>query len=354
MKIVKFIAFIFLSCLSSVVCAESISVYLNYSLAALRMVDSNPRSITNRQNYLDQLNELVKQFHASSHEDDESVAQKSLDRTALIMMDLFNKQAKLGADYDNNLGKDLFNDVNEQSLRSTRVIYFFENRGQANLSVNINDATQLALSNYQLLFDKSSHYVLTRESDNKVVSTDTIHSYPYQIQVDGFVITIRGGRILSNDKFIIAPLNNAASKIQLLINDPKSLALAWPVNALPTHSVSEGSISVTDIVNTTTPAFSIAQQLNPPLTVKFISSTQYVLMNTTTTEAIEGPIAYQDTANQPVFPTPNGYDPGYRITLQGYQHSGNEFTINYNLKSADDNRNGLAMENIYQSFLLQG
>jgi flagellar hook-associated protein 1 FlgK len=129
--------------------------------------------------------------------------------------------------------------------------------------------------------------------------------------------------------------------------------MGWPVmTTLGSQAPgSTGTISVTGITDTTNSAFSIPKNLNPPITVVFLTATSYQLQSTDTSQLIEGPISYDPTLGANIFPTPGGYDPGYRVSLAGANQAGDNFLIGYNTNPAD-NSNGLALAGLYQKSLL--
>jgi flagellar hook-associated protein 1 FlgK len=280
-------------------------------------------------------------------------AQNALGRLSLGIMQTFNAQNKLGIDYNGNLGGNIFNDINSASAMSQRVLPNSNNTGTENMNVTISDVTQLTTSDYILVFDTPTHYTMTRLSDKTVVGSGSISSLPQQISADGFTININSGTIATGDKFTISPTRGASENMGVAISDPKLLALGWPVsaNSNPLNQ-GNGTINVDNILDTTNSAFSLPKQLNPPITIKFLSPTTYELINANTSAVMEGPITY--TPGAPVFPTPGGYDPGYRISISGSNiQAGDTFDIKYNTNNGD-NRNGNIMESQYKNGILQG
>jgi flagellar hook-associated protein 1 len=318
------------------------------SLTTLNELTSNPSSVALRKLYISQLNKITNDFNSLSANESELNSKDNLNYLALVFMDLFNKQHKTGLDVHNNWGSNLFTDINNESMTYKRVSASPNNRGTENISVDINYVEQLPMSKYKLDFETSTFYIVTRQSDNQVVNTGYITELPGHIVVaDGFVININQGNIFAKDRFIISPLKNAAKSIKVTIPDPELLALAWPVVATNNYAnKSMANIAVAEITDVNNNSFSIAHQLNPPVRVTFTTTTSYMLVNGNTGALIEGPISY-DQAYANIFPTPSGYDPGYRVTLAGIPNPGDQFNIDYNLHSIEDNRNGLALKNLY-------
>jgi flagellar hook-associated protein 1 FlgK len=227
------------------------------------------------------------------------------------------------------------------------------NTGSGNISVAINTPGQLINSDYQLVFSDATHYSLKRKSDNTVVSSGNITSYPATIQADGFTATISSGTFNAGDVFDIKPTNGALAGIQVLMTDPGKLALGYPVSAsASTNNAGQGKITVDSILNTSNSAFSTPGQLNPPIKIVFLSDNSYQIVNATTNAVMEGPITYDSAVNNSIFPTPGGYDPGYRVTLTGTVKQGDTFNIDYNSSPIGDNRNAQQFINLYTNKLV--
>ncbi|RDI39962.1 FlgK family flagellar hook-associated protein [Aquicella lusitana] len=289
-----------------------------------------------------------------------AAAQAALGRLALAFSDKLNTQNKLGIDGNGNLGGNIFANINTASAMANRVIANSNNAGSASMTVNIDDTSQLTTSDYRLSIGASNTYVLTRLSDNTVVSSGTISSFPQAVTVDGFTINVNSGTLSAGDQYLISPTYGAANNLALAITDPSQLALGWPVTASEgtKQPGSNGTIEVKDITDTTTSDFSIPKQLNPPIEIRFTSSggiVQYSLYNATTSTLIEGPITYDPTSGANIFPTPANYDPGYRVSISGNNiQDGDTFNIAYNTNSASDNRNARTMVQLYQQGSLLG
>jgi flagellar hook-associated protein 1 len=282
-------------------------------------------------------------------------AQATLNQLALTLANALNSQNKLGIDANGNWGGNIFTDINNTGLVNQRVLPNAKNTGTENMTVTIANTNQLVASDYKLVFDTSSHYILTRKSDNTIVSQGAISSFPTLINTDGFSLSLNSGSIVAGDSFIISPTADASSAMSVMLSDAKMLALAWAVDAQKgQQNTGSGAVNVDAILDPSNTAFSIPGQLNPPLTIQFLSPTSYQIVNANTNTVMEGPITYSPTSGyNSVFPTPGGYDPGYRLSLSGTIDTGDVFNIGYSSKITSDTRNGLAMEGLYQQKLLQ-
>lgn len=284
-----------------------------------------------------------------------SDAQNALNRLALTFANELNAQNKLGIDALGNWGGNIFNDINNPTIVTQRIVQNANNSGSEDMTVSITDTSQLTISDYTLLFDTATHYTLTRKSDNVVVSAGNVSSIPQQISADGFSISLNSGTIVAGDSFIVSPTKSGATSMNVSLSDARLLALAWPVKAeIDQQNKGTGTVKVDAIIDPTNSAFLIPNQLNPPIRIEFLTDTTYQLVDASTNAVMEGPITYDPAAgSNSVFPTPGGYDPGYTVSLSGAIKAGDKFTINYNDKMSADNRNGLAMEGLYTKKTLQ-
>jgi flagellar hook-associated protein 1 FlgK len=278
--------------------------------------------------------------------------QHALDRMALCFIDNLNTQNKLGIDSNSALGSNIFNDINTTSMTSNRMIPNSHNTGNIGMTITVNDVSQLTTSDYRLNIGNANAYILTRISDNVIVDTGTA-SLPHTVIVDGFTMSLNSGILNVGDQYIISPTLGAVNNMDLAISDASQLALGWPVNASSgiKQPDSNGTITVDSITDTTNASFSVPLQLMPPIEIRFSEASgviQYSLYNSNDNTLIEGPINYVQGGE--IFPTPAGYDPGYRIIISGNRlRPGDTFNVQYNVNSTGDNRNALASAALYQT-----
>ncbi len=276
-------------------------------------------------------------------------SRNALGRLALVVAQTMNAQNELGIDLNGNLGEAIFQDINTPVATTNRVITNTSNQGIADLTVTIDDASQLTTSDYQLTFDSPTHYLLVRKSDNQMLASGDISAFPQSINADGFSVNIEGGTWVAGDTYTLTPTKYGARDINVAMTDAAKLALGFPVIAASAPgNQGDAQFVLTAITDTTTSAFSIPKQLNPPIMVEFTSATMYQLISAVDNTVIEAGIPYDPTNGVEVFPTPGGFDPGYRVHLSGSSQAGDAFTLNYNINGSGDNRNGLMMANLAQ------
>lgn len=283
-------------------------------------------------------------------------AERALGRLSMAMTQSFNAQNKLGIDLNGALGGNLFNDINSSTAMNDRVITNTNNTGSIGMTVSVNNISQLTSSDYKLLIGAGNTYVLTRNSDNSVMSSGTFtNTFPQTVSVDGFTMNITSATFKASDQYVISPTNDALNLMSVAITDPTKLALAMPVNADPSASnLGNGVVHVDSITNISNSSFTTPGQLSPPLKIQFLSATTYQVVNANTSAVIEGPITYNPTTGANIFPTPGSYDPGYRVSLSGTIAAGDTFNLTYNTNVSGDNRNGQFMINLYQQGVLDG
>lgn len=275
--------------------------------------------------------------------------QMQVDRIALTIAYELNHQNKLGVDANGDLGTNIFNDINSLDAVTHRATANSSNSGSATIGVYIRDPHQLKDSAYELRFDSPTHYVLTRTSDGAVVEDGNVSSFPQSIDVDGFSLQIDAGTFSADDVYILQPTKGSAESLQLDMQDGVKLALGFPVKTSASiENTGNGQIRVDSIMDTANSAFSLPRSLNPPLRIEFLSSTTYRLVNADDGSLVEDNITYDPLNGVDVFPTPAGYDPGYRIHLSGQIEAGDQFAIEYNADGIGDNRNGLLLAELYR------
>lgn len=336
---------------------KKLKIDIRESYESLQRLASYCGSRVNRQYYLKSLNNVIDDFHQID-EQSISTSPKKYDKLALVFMGNINSQHKAGLSLDGNMNNNLFTDINSDTLSHQRVIADNNNRGSENISVSIENADKLSGEQYRLTFDSPFHYTLRREKDKAIIASASIEKIPQFIYVIvGITIKINSGEIIRNDSFVIAPLRHAARNIQLLINDPDKIALGWPVHAHQNYTSpgSNADIRVNSITDPDNASFATPGELNPPLKIKFLSDknglSYSIFDNSTSSERLIGGSYPYDPDNTELFPTKDGYDPGYRVRMNGTAHTGDVFNIDYNKYPAGDNQNALAILDLYNSHL---
>ncbi|HSX50376.1 MAG TPA: flagellar hook-associated protein FlgK [Cellvibrio sp.] len=213
-----------------------------------------------------------------------------LGRIALVMADQFNTLQKQGVDLDGDYGQNMFRDINDPLTTASRVKHDAGNAQPYDrlLNVTITDASKLTTSDYQFdIVPGSTNYLITRLSDNTVVSQGSLNGfYPTSIEFDGVSVNLTGGSFQGGDSFILQPTHNGASDIAAVIQRPEDLAFASPIRtASSTGNSGNGIISAGEVLSqldkngNLLPAFSKPGELSPPIIIRFTSATTYDVLD---------------------------------------------------------------------------
>ncbi len=282
-------------------------------------------------------------------------ARNELGRIALTFSDQMNQQNQLGMDLNGNLGQLVYRDINDASMIAAREIANQNNTGNGNIEVSITDLSALTSSDYTFRVAAGNMYTLVKEQDGTLVSSGSIGGLPSSINVDGLNITLQSGTFNDGDSYLLIPTREGARNLTLTLNDSAQFALASPVRAEADNAnLGNGKIKGGLAVDTTNASFTTPGTLSPPIDIVFLSPTSYQLVDANTLAVIEGPIAYDPNIDNPIFPTPGSYDPGYRFDLTGKVNASDTFHLVYNTDGISDNRNGLQLDAIQNKEILKG
>ncbi len=295
-------------------------------------------------------------------------AMNELGRIAITFADALNQQQRLGLDLDGNFGNNLFNDINSATAMSARALASGTNTGSAAIDVHIGDTSALTGKDYRLSFSSATDYQLV-DADGQVVQSGTLGGVPATITTpDGFEIRIAGGSTFATgDYYRIQPTRLGAREIGVALSDPRGLAFAQPIaTGAGNLNTGSGTVSAGVTLSTRTAAgalqntFATANQLSPPLLVRFTSATTYEVLDNTNPAApvpMAPPVTGTFTpgqANTVTINDPVSGDPVYSFDLAGYPATGDTFTIGYNANGSSDNRNAVALGDLRMSDLIGG
>ena len=150
-------------------------------------------------------------------------ARAALGRIAIGLVETFNDQHRLGISLDGDVDSSFFANPNATVVSL--------NGAPQNVNASITDISALTVSDYNLTYQGGNLYSLTRLSDDVSVTIDTGGTWPYTTtSVDGFELTI-GAAGTAGDQYIVRPSMNGARDIDVLLTDPRKLAMAGPLKA---------------------------------------------------------------------------------------------------------------------------
>ncbi|MDO6460404.1 flagellar hook-associated protein FlgK [Granulosicoccaceae sp. 1_MG-2023] len=256
-------------------------------------------------------------------------AMNQLGRMAVALTDSMNEQHSQGITVGGVSGGDFFT-IGEPDYTPNK-----SNTGDATLDIAIDDASELAASDYQLSYD-GSEYTLTRASDGTSISG----SGPL-MSMDGISVEV-SGTANAGDTFLIQPTQNAARQFGVAISNVNDIALASPVrSAASLDNAGSGEITspvVSDSANTA---------LNDTVEIRFNTPADtFDVVNTATGATLDSAVSY--SKGEAI-----SYN-GWEVSISGDPAAGDVFTVEYNANGTGNNRNGQAMADLQNAALIDG
>jgi flagellar hook-associated protein 1 FlgK len=291
-------------------------------------------------------------------EDVISLAFNSLGRIAIGLSEAINDQNQKGVDLDGDLGGLIFNDFNSTAIAQNRILIDDNNTGtvvDGGMQAIITDTTELTTSDYELTFSGAGglDYEVKRLSDG-VVFNGTLTAFTDTISFDGVAVDISAGVPAAGDTFYINPTKNAAIDIELSITRAQDLAYASAINVEADSLGNTGTgivsnVSVVDVYDDTGSLLaefsSVAStaELNPPILIRFNSTTDYDVINSNTGVAISSGVSFVSGQTNTISV---GSPTAYEFELSGAPESCDEFTVSYNGTGVSDNSNAVALGDV--------
>ncbi|HQQ69636.1 MAG TPA: flagellar hook-associated protein FlgK [Alicycliphilus sp.] len=248
-----------------------------------------------------------------------------LGRMAQAIGMTMNAQNKLGLTLDGQKGADLFA-VPASANGHT-------NSATAAGNVSYADPTQFAASDYEVRFNAAGAQVV-RLSDGRATNFPGAATPPAQLTVDGLSFNVTGAGA-AGERMLFKPFADAALNIKALVNAPRDLAAANPINAAM-GTANGGTLQLASLKATGIPA------LTPPaigtnVTLSFNGTGGFTIAGTAGT-----PVDLSTNPPTPIAPLPSPPAPpatyaftsgqaisinGWSITLQGTPKSGDTVNI---------------------------
>lgn len=214
--------------------------------------------------------------------------QNELGRLAASISRAFNDQHAAGIDLDGEFGQAFFSDVNDPSLVSQRVTYLINsglsgtNANPGSVNVFIEDPFSSVASDYEVRFSETNAgtYSITRRSDGEVVQRGDASVTPHTAEFDGLRVEFANGEFRPGDALLLRPYADFGSQFEVVLDDPKALALGSPVQ-LAEDPANGGSafVSVAGVTDPQHPIFANDGELVPPLLIEFLTETQYRVLD---------------------------------------------------------------------------
>ncbi|SFF97534.1 flagellar hook-associated protein FlgK [Neptunomonas qingdaonensis] len=317
-------------------------------------------------------------------------ARDELGRMAIGFAESMNTLHSAGMDLNNELGGDLFKDVNSAAQQYSRISSRSDNQSsmRATSGVSIQDISKLQASDYELTYDSDNSITLIRNSDGKQMRINQLAEVKPELpatsfattadalaavdeegefyldadgktlsfQVDGMKVTLKTDTRLSNgDTFLIQPVRTGAEDLSLQLQDGRKLALASPVRVTP-DSDNNGSGVATVSVTDPDVLMAASNKLDPPIDIVFNNPDASVADSVMTYTVYD-----MSEPSNPQALSSSDYEVGKTIELNGYDvvveglpTPGDRFSFSFNKDGVSDNRNALALSDLQQKDIFDG
>ncbi len=253
-------------------------------------------------------------------------SRQSLGQTAVAFVQQFNAQHAAGMDLRGNLGGDFF------AIDPPGVLYSSGNSGSGTATATVSDLGAFTGADYILEFDGAS-YGLTRADTGASIPLTGSGTAADPFVADGISIEV-GGAAAAGDRVMIRTGHGAASSIQTLISDPRSIALSASTRV---------QAALGNIGDASVNSVSAADPADPNLL-----TTAVIEFTGANTYQVNGAGSFTYTDGQPIVIN------GTSVTITGNPGTGDQFTIEPNAAAAGDNGNALLLADIQAAGVLDG
>ncbi len=251
-------------------------------------------------------------------------ARRELGLLAATITNAFNEQHAQGVDANGDLGGTFFRDL--QPLVADGA----GNAGTAVVAATVADATALEARDYELRFDGGTWSLADAATGQPLAMTGTgTAADPFLVA--GLAITVTAGAA-ANDRFLVRPVTDAASRFAMSISDSGSIAAAAPVRtARSLANASDAGITLAGIADVANPS------LQQPVQLRFESATTFRIYDSGNND-LSGPLAYTSGADI----TFNGWT----VRVAGNPSMGDRFDVLPTPPGSADNTNALALAQV--------
>ncbi|GLP94986.1 flagellar hook-associated protein FlgK [Paraferrimonas sedimenticola] len=265
-------------------------------------------------------------------------AKMQLSQLAAGIAGAINEAQRNGFDLNGQIGQDIFSDINSPELSLGRVGGYSENTGNAQLSVNIDDFSQLGSGSYTLSFEAGQYQLLNKTSGEQIPLTPDPNDPSRLIGGDGFSIRIDAGAMNDGDRFEIRPAAGISSALEVTMTDPDGIAAAgYSIEADENNSgATLGVLGVDRTANNFPTADS-------PLTLTFDASN-----GTYTATDKDG-----NTVSSGPYTPPSLTVAGVTLAVPNDLKDGDSFTLDMSFGEGD-NSNALAMAGLQTDKIMNG
>jgi flagellar hook-associated protein 1 FlgK len=273
---------------------------------------------------------------------DLAAARNQLGQMATALAGSINQQQALGLDLRTppGSGAPLFSTGTALALPAQTNAKNGAGNFVSSVSMTVADATQVQASEYTLRTDPANagQYLLTRSSDGLV------RSIASGATVDGLTINVGAPPPAASDSFLLQPVTRAANNMQAVLDDPKGIAAASPLEAVRgvanTGTATVGSLAITSAA--------VNPQNTATITFTDDSGDYTWSLNDRTTNALvaSGTGAWQ--AGTPIALN------GFALQLSGVPANGDQFSVGLTTQPASNNGNALALAALGTQAMVDG
>ncbi len=277
-----------------------------------------------------------------------------------------NEQQKQGQTLDGEIGTALFNDINSDQAMQSRVLSHADGKGEATLSVRIDDLSELSADEFTLTVSEYTagstlSFSVTNNTTGELQTVSIADlANDKRIEIPGAGISIGIDSISTSDplqvgkEFTLRPTRLGAQQASLDETDPTKVAVADAEIKAVVSDTNTGTATfrVSDIVDKGDTNY---LDEDSPITIKISTNTTtsevaYNIfdkndnqINTTELTAIIDPLTGKATLDFA----------GVKVEMEkGIPVAGDEITINYNETGEGDNRNILAMSDLQNTKIM--
>lgn len=259
-------------------------------------------------------------------------ARRDLGLLAGTLASAFNEQHAQGADLNGDLGGNFFTAIQPQVATGAG------NAGAASVAATVADAAALVARDYELRFDGSA-WALTDATTGQALSMAGTGTLANPFLFDGIAVTVSAGAA-ANDRFLVRPVTDAATRFGLAISDGSAIAAAAPVRTGRLLSnASDATIALAGINDVTDPA------LQQPVQIRFESAASFRIFDSGNND-LSGPLAYTSGADI----TFNGWT----ARISGAPATGDRFDVLPTAPGSGDNGNAQALAVVASKGFLGG
>jgi flagellar hook-associated protein 1 FlgK len=251
-------------------------------------------------------------------------ARNAIGRLGISVAVSLNEQQVQGMDLNGQLGEDFFV-LPEPTFGGPAT-----NTGAINVAFDTANVSELTTSDYRLTSD-GANLSLQRLSDGQVTTLSGAGPF----NVDGLIIDITTAPA-AGDEWLLQPTKFAPRGLALALTDPRTVALASPVQTTAgIGNVSDAVIGRASVLDRDNAA----------------------LLTTVNLVFNDPPTTFQLNGAGALIPYSSGADidvNGWRVQITGTPAAGDTFTVSSNVGGVGDNGNGLLMAGLAQESVMIG